>query len=69
MGSCFAKAERPTAARVVLVSLKKIAEDDTLNLWANETPEREHAEGEANPQWLAVVDMLEQYAARLRHGQ
>lgn len=59
LGACFAHAERPTDVEVSLVYLKKEADDDRVELWTSDTPERP-VEGEigADPQWLAIVDTL-----------
>lgn len=59
LGDCFSKAERKTSVNVAMVYLKKEAEDDRVDLWANKTQEREQS-GDigADPNYLAIRDSL-----------
>lgn len=58
LGDCFSTAERKTSVRVVLVYLKKEAEDDRIDLWANETQERDIADDIQAGNLPAVMDSL-----------
>lgn len=59
LGPVFQQAERPTEVNVAQVYLKKVGEDDRLDLWKEETPERPVDDSiGADPQWLAIRDTL-----------
>ena len=58
LGDCFSTAERKTGVRVAMVYLKKEAEDDRLDLWANESQERDIADDIQAGNIPAVMDSL-----------
>lgn len=59
LGACFAEAERPTNVRVSLVYLKKELADDTIDMWANVSTERDPGcDFGAEPNMLAIQDNL-----------
>jgi hypothetical protein len=41
LGDCFSKGQRKTGVNVAMVYLKKLSDDDTLEMWASETAERD----------------------------
>lgn len=59
LGDCFRKAQRTTGVKVAMVYLKKISNDDTLEMWASETTERDpNADIGADANMLAIRDRL-----------
>jgi hypothetical protein len=59
LGECFSTAVRKTDVRVALVYLKKVAQDDAVDLWAKtSTEEKAPNDGVQDPQWLAIKDKL-----------
>lgn len=59
LGDCFSTAQRKTNVKVAMVYLRKVAEDDTLDLWSRETEEKEVDDslaGDSN--LLAIRDQL-----------
>jgi hypothetical protein len=60
LGDCFSTAERKTDVNVVLVYLKKVAPDDTQDLWAKNTTQEKQAgvEFDGDIRFLAVRDNL-----------
>jgi hypothetical protein len=60
LGDCFSTAERKTGVNVVMVYLKKVAPDDTQDLWAKQTtPEKEFGAGfDGDVTMLAIRDNL-----------
>src|SRR5262249_55357445 len=59
LGDCFSSAQRKTNGRVAMVYLKKVAEDDRLDLWAKDGEEKTVSDdiGEA-PSLPALIDRL-----------
>lgn len=59
LGDCFSTADRKTGVNIAMVYLKKAGEDDTVELWANQTEERS-ASDEIGPEknMLALRDRL-----------
>jgi hypothetical protein len=58
LGDCFATAARKTGVEVALVYIKKVAEDDRLNLWSTEQAEKEHNGELPDDNPLAIIDRL-----------
>lgn len=60
LGDCFSTAERKTVVNVAMVYLKKVAADDTQDLWADKTTQEKHygAEFDGDVQMLAIRDNL-----------
>jgi hypothetical protein len=60
LGDCFSTAERKTDVRVAMVYLKKVAADDTADMWAREaSSEKEfHGDFDGDPNMLAIQDNL-----------
>jgi hypothetical protein len=59
LGDCFSTAERKTGINVVMVYLKKVSEDDTIDLWASHTQERAASDDiGADQNMLAIRDNL-----------
>jgi hypothetical protein len=59
LGACFSTAVRKTDVEVVMVYLKKISDDDTMDMWASVTAEREANDDiGADPDMLAIRDDL-----------
>ena len=59
LGDCFSRAERKTGVNVAMVYLKKVSEDDSIDLWAKDTEEKaanDDIGGDAN--MLAIRDNL-----------
>ena len=59
LGNCFSTAQRKTDVNVAMVHLKKASDDDTIDLWANVSQERETNDdigGDKN--MLAIRDNL-----------
>jgi hypothetical protein len=60
LGDCFSTAERKTDVRVAMVYLKKVAPDDTADLWAKEASQEKHygVEFDGDVTMLAIRDNL-----------
>jgi len=59
LGDCFRRSERTTAVNVAMVYLKKVSEDDSIDLWATATPERDVDDNiSADANMLAIRDRL-----------
>lgn len=60
LGDCFSTAEHQTNVRVAMVYLKKVAPDDTQDLWSKQTTQEKHfgAEFDGDVQMLAIRDNL-----------
>lgn len=59
LGDCFRASERSTAVNVAMVYLKKVADDDTIDLWANASGERQADDSiGADANMLAIRDSL-----------
>ena len=58
LGDCFSTAERKTGVRVAMVYLKKEAEDDRVDLWANDSQERNITDDIQAGNIPAVMDSL-----------
>jgi hypothetical protein len=58
LGSCFRGADRTTDVDVVLVHLKKAAEDDRVELWSTDTPEQPLGDLLEDANMPAVRDQL-----------
>lgn len=59
LGACFSTAQRKTDVRVAMVYLKKVSEDDSIDLWANVTEEKSVNDNiGADANMLAIRDNL-----------
>lgn len=60
LGTCFDTAERRTGVKVAMVYLKKIAQDDTQEMWASEAKAEKRYDVEVgeDPNMLAIRDNL-----------
>lgn len=59
LGACFASSEHPTDVRVVLVHMKKELKDDTIDMWAHVTAEKDPgSDFGSDPNMLAIRDNL-----------
>jgi hypothetical protein len=60
LGDCFTTAERQTSVNVAMVYIKKVAVDDTQDLWAGKTTQEKdyNAEFDGDVQMLAIRDNL-----------
>lgn len=60
LGDCFSTAERKTGVNVAMVYLKKVAHDDTQDLWAKQTTQEKNfdAEFDGDEKMLAIRDNL-----------
>ena len=58
LGDCFKGSERTTGVNVAMVHLKKVSEDDTVDLWATGKAERDVSADIGDKNMLAIVDKL-----------
>ena len=58
LGPAFARSERPTNVDVSIVALRKIADDDRLDLWKSDTQEPDAPSDQPEQQFLAKPDRL-----------
>jgi hypothetical protein len=60
LGDCFSTAEHKTSVNVAMVYLKKVAPDDTQDLWADKTTQEKHfgVEFDGDVKMLAIRDNL-----------
>jgi hypothetical protein len=55
LGDCFSRGERKTGVKVVMVYLKKVSDDDTIDLWAHKAEEKQASDDIGDDRNMLVV--------------